>query len=101
MEPRNVCAGPFGAVYDCYIERPCLAWLVLGGMWGVDPRPFYRSLAAVGEMPDGATILDVPCGGGIALRVSYDNFLLSYDRIIDHQRGFAVASQQPDLGSAW
>jgi SAM-dependent methyltransferase len=67
-EARNVCAGPFGAVYDYYIERPLLARLVLGLMWGVDPRPFYRSLAAVGEVPDGATILDVPCGGGVALR---------------------------------
>src|ERR1700691_212181 len=65
---RNVCAGPFGAVYDYYIERPRLARVVLGLMWGVDPRPFYRSIAAVGELPEGATILDVPCGGGIALR---------------------------------
>lgn len=64
----NVCAGPFGAVYDYYIERPRLARLVLGLMWGVDPRPFYRSLETVGEMPDGSTILDVPCGGGIGLR---------------------------------
>jgi ubiquinone/menaquinone biosynthesis C-methylase UbiE len=68
METRNVCAGPFGAIYDFYIERPRLARLVLGAMWGVDPRPFYRSLAAVAEMPDNATILDVPCGGGVALR---------------------------------
>jgi SAM-dependent methyltransferase len=67
-EARNICAGPFGAVYDYYIERPWLARLVLGLMWGVDPRPFYRSLAAVGEVPEGATILDVPCGGGVALR---------------------------------
>ena len=67
-EARNICAGPFGAVYDYYIERPWLARLVLGLMWGVDPRPFYRSLAAVGEAPEGATILDVPCGGGVALR---------------------------------
>jgi SAM-dependent methyltransferase len=67
-QTRNVCAGPFGAVYDYYIERPRLARLVLWLMWGVDPRPFYRSLVAVGEMPDGATILDVPCGGGVALR---------------------------------
>jgi SAM-dependent methyltransferase len=64
----NVCAGPFGAVYDYYIERPRLARLVLGLMWGVDPRPFYRSIEAVGKMPEGATILDVPCGGGIGLR---------------------------------
>jgi SAM-dependent methyltransferase len=68
METRNVCAGPFGAVYDFYIERPRLARLVLGAMWGVDPRPFDRSLATVSRMPDDATILDVPCGGGIALR---------------------------------
>lgn len=65
---RNVCAGPFGVVYDYYIERPLLARLMLGLMWGVDPRPFYRSLAAVGEVSEGATILDVPCGGGVALR---------------------------------
>jgi SAM-dependent methyltransferase len=65
---RNVCAGPFGAVYDFYIERPWLARLVLGAMWGVDPRPFYRSLSEVTELPDGATVLDVPCGGGVALR---------------------------------
>ena|ERR1700722_9012613 len=64
----NVCAGPFGAVYDYYIERPRLARLVLGLMWGVDPRPFYRSLKTVGEMPQGSMILDVPCGGGIGLR---------------------------------
>ena len=67
-QERNVCAGPFGAVYDFYIERPLLARLILGAMWGVDPRPFYRSLASVAELPDGATVLDVPCGGGVALR---------------------------------
>jgi ubiquinone/menaquinone biosynthesis C-methylase UbiE len=37
-------------------------------MWGVDPRPFYRSLASVSSLPDGATVLDAPCGGGVALR---------------------------------
>jgi SAM-dependent methyltransferase len=67
-QERNVCAGPFGAVYDFYIERPLLARLILGSMWGVDPRPFYRSLASVSSLPDGATVLDVPCGGGVALR---------------------------------
>ena len=63
---RNVCSGPFDAVYDFYIERPWLARVVLGAMWGVDPRPFYRSLRHVAGLPDGATVLDVPCGGGIA-----------------------------------
>jgi SAM-dependent methyltransferase len=67
-QERNVCAGPFGAVYDFYIERPRLARLVLGAMWGVDPRPFYLSLSQIAELPDGSTVLDVPCGGGVALR---------------------------------
>ncbi|MGH2834071.1 MAG: class I SAM-dependent methyltransferase [Solirubrobacteraceae bacterium] len=65
---RNVCAGPFGAVYDFYIERPRLARAVLAAMWGVDPRPFYDSLQRIAQLPDGASILDVPCGGGVALR---------------------------------
>jgi len=64
---RNVCAGRLGVLYDYYIERPALARLVLGLVWGVDSRPFYRSLEVVGRMPDGTTILDVPCGGGVAL----------------------------------
>ena len=63
-----MCSGPFGAVYDFYIQRPRFARLVLGLMWGVDPRPFYRSLETIGQLPDGATVLDVPCGGGVALR---------------------------------
>lgn len=67
-EVRNICAGPVGAVYDYYIERPWLARLVLGVVWGVDSRPFYRSMNAIAALPEGATILDVPCGGGVAMR---------------------------------
>ncbi len=99
----NVCAGPFGAVYDYYIERPRLARLVLGLMWGVDPRPFYRSIEAVGEMPEGATILDVPCGGGIALRGLRPGQRASWigvdvdARASDHISGGA-ASSSPQLG---
>jgi hypothetical protein len=53
-QESNVCAGPFGAVYDFYIERPWLARLVLGTMWGVDPLPFFRSLNEVAELSDGS-----------------------------------------------
>jgi SAM-dependent methyltransferase len=67
-EVTNVCAGPFGAFYDFYIERPRLAQAIGRTVWGVDIAPLYRSMAAVGELPDGATVLDVPCGGGVALR---------------------------------
>ena len=67
-EVTNVCAGPFGAFYDVYIERPWLAQLIGRAAWGVDIAPLYRSMAAIAELPDGATVLDVPCGGGVALR---------------------------------
>lgn len=67
-EVSNVCAGPFGAFYDFYIERPWLAGAIGRTVWGVDLAPLYASMAAVGRLPDGATVLDVPCGGGVALR---------------------------------
>jgi SAM-dependent methyltransferase len=67
-EMTNVCAGPFGVFYDFYIERPWLAQLVGRAAWGADIAPLYRSMAAIAELPDGATVLDVPCGGGVALR---------------------------------
>jgi SAM-dependent methyltransferase len=67
-EVTNVCAGPFGAFYDFYIERPRLAQAIGRTVWGIDIAPLYASMRAIGELPDGATVLDVPCGGGIALR---------------------------------
>lgn len=67
-EVTNVCAGPFGRFYDFYIERPRLAQLIGRLVWGIDSAPLYRSMAAVAALPDGATVLDVPCGGGVALR---------------------------------
>jgi SAM-dependent methyltransferase len=67
-EVTNVCAGPFGVLYDFYIERPWLAQAIGRAAWGIDIAPLYRSMAALAELPDGATVLDVPCGGGVALR---------------------------------
>jgi ubiquinone/menaquinone biosynthesis C-methylase UbiE len=66
---ENACAGPFGAIYDLWIERERVARVVGWLIWGIDTRPMFaairRSIAAV---PDGSTILDVPCGGGVAFR---------------------------------
>ena len=39
-----------------------------GLIWGGDTKPYYESMAAVGEVADGATIVDCPCGAGPALR---------------------------------
>lgn len=67
-EVTNVCAGPFGAFYDFYIERPWLAGVIGHAVWGVELAPLYASMAAIGKLDEDATILDVPCGGGVALR---------------------------------
>jgi len=67
-EVPNVCAGPFGAFYDFYIERPRLMQLIGRVVWGIDSSVLYASMEPVGRTPVGATIVDVPCGGGVAFR---------------------------------
>jgi SAM-dependent methyltransferase len=64
----NVCAGPAGAVYSAYIERPWLTRLIGGTIWGIDTSLLYESMEAIGRAAPGSTIVDVPCGGGVALR---------------------------------
>lgn len=64
----NICAGPFGALYDFYIERPTLMRMIGRVVWGIDASVLYECMAPIAEAED-ATILDVPCGGGVALRM--------------------------------
>ncbi len=66
---KNQCAGPFGAAYDFCIERPWLMRRIGRAVWGVDLAPLYRSLdETLAGVDPGATVLDVPCGGGLAFR---------------------------------
>jgi ubiquinone/menaquinone biosynthesis C-methylase UbiE len=64
----NFCAGPFGAVYDFYIERPWLTQAIGRLVWGVDSSVLYESMQPIRRAAPGATIIDVPCGGGVAFR---------------------------------
>lgn len=64
----NVCAGPFGSFYDFYIERPRLTQTIGRLLWGIDSSVLYESMGPIEQARDGATIADVPCGGGVALR---------------------------------
>ncbi len=64
----NVCAGPFGAFYDFYIERPRLMQAVGRTIWGIDASVLYASMKPIEEAGSGTVIADVPCGGGVAFR---------------------------------
>jgi ubiquinone/menaquinone biosynthesis C-methylase UbiE len=73
--PREVVArnraffgGPFGRVYSFYMEREWLARAIGMVVWGSDTRPLYSSMSAIRETPGGSTIVDAPCGAGIAFR---------------------------------
>jgi ubiquinone/menaquinone biosynthesis C-methylase UbiE len=67
-EARNICGGPFGAFYDFYIERPWLMRLIGRALWGIDAAVLYASIQRIPQLPEAATIIDVPCGGGVAFR---------------------------------
>ena len=54
--------------YDWTVEHPRPG----GALWrvgmGSDLRLLYAAADEIGRQPAGATVLDVPCGGGVALR---------------------------------
>ena len=58
----------WGSFYDWTVEHPRLG----GALWTVgiqsDLRRLYDAAEEIGRQPAGARVLDVPCGGGVALR---------------------------------
>jgi ubiquinone/menaquinone biosynthesis C-methylase UbiE len=58
----------WGAFYDWSVEHPALG----GAVWrlgiGSDLRRLYAATAEIGRQPAGSAVLDIPCGGGVALR---------------------------------
>jgi ubiquinone/menaquinone biosynthesis C-methylase UbiE len=57
-----------GAVYDYAVERERLARVAGFALWGTDTRLIFDAIRKLGDVPDGAAVLDIPCGGGLALR---------------------------------
>jgi ubiquinone/menaquinone biosynthesis C-methylase UbiE len=105
---RRVFDGAFGAVYGAYIRRERLARLIARVVWGSDARPFYASMAAIGRVADGGTIVDAPCGSGVAFRalrpgqrVRYLGFDLS-PRMLERARRHAdrLGLDQVELAEA-
>jgi ubiquinone/menaquinone biosynthesis C-methylase UbiE len=59
---------PWAPLYDFVVENEALARVGWRVAMGSDVRLLYAAAAVIGRLPDGATVLDVPCGGGVALR---------------------------------
>jgi SAM-dependent methyltransferase len=55
-------------IYDYGVEREWLARPVGALLWGTDTRELYATIRTLGALPSGTSVLDVPCGGGLALR---------------------------------
>lgn len=58
----------WAGVYDWTVEHPRVG----GVLWGVGMQSrlglLYDAAAEIGELPTGSRVLDLPCGGGVALR---------------------------------
>lgn len=72
MTTQRTWAGLFGKIggagYDYGVQHEWIARPVGTLMWGTDTRLLFETIRTIGELPDGAAVLDVPCGGGLALR---------------------------------
>jgi SAM-dependent methyltransferase len=58
--------GAFGRAYSYWMERPWLARALGLALWGGDAKPYYESMRAIRELPEGTVVVDAPCGAGAA-----------------------------------
>ena len=58
----------WASVYDWSVEHPRLGRLGWRLVVGSNLSLLYDAVAEIGRLPAGAAVLDVPCGGGVALR---------------------------------
>ena len=59
---------PWAVVYDFIVERSAVGGLLWKAGIGSSLGKLYAAAGEIGALPDGAAVLDVPCGGGVALR---------------------------------
>ena len=101
---------PWAIVYDFLVERSAVG----GALWrlgmGSDLGKLYRAAEEIGRLPDGASVLDIPCGGGVALRgvrpgqdvryVAADiaPAMLERTRRAADRRGIAIETREADAG---
>ena len=56
------------AMYDAGVKHDRVATLGARAMWGADMRRMFADVARLADTPAGTSVLDIPCGGGFALR---------------------------------
>jgi SAM-dependent methyltransferase len=54
--------------YDWAVEHELVSGVLGRLVWGTHMGAFYRDIARLAELPDGTSVLDIPCGGGVAFR---------------------------------
>src|SRR4051812_16500041 len=59
---------PWAAVYDFFVEREALSKPIGRLLFGTDTGLLYDEMRTVDDVPEGGAVLDIPCGGGVALR---------------------------------
>ncbi len=58
----------WASLYDWSVEHPQAGGVLWKAGIGSDLRRLYAAAAEIGRQPAGSSVLDVPCGGGVALR---------------------------------
>jgi ubiquinone/menaquinone biosynthesis C-methylase UbiE len=56
------------AIYDAAVKHAGVAGVGAWAMWGADLRRMFADIERLADVPVGASVLDIPCGGGLAFR---------------------------------
>jgi ubiquinone/menaquinone biosynthesis C-methylase UbiE len=56
------------AIYDAGVKHTSVARLGAWTMWGADLGRMFADIERLADVPAGASVLDIPCGGGLAFR---------------------------------
>jgi SAM-dependent methyltransferase len=56
------------ALYDAGVKHDGVATVGAWAMWGADMRRMFADVDRLADVPVGASVLDIPCGGGFAFR---------------------------------
>lgn len=58
----------WATLYDWSVEHPAVGGVGWRAAAGSDLRLLYAAADEIGRLPAGARVLDIPCGGGVAVR---------------------------------